>query len=621
MGYSIISQLTGPRIDSSLLIDAARTGTAIGQATPSKLTSAIRGVEQGLQTGMSLMQSYESLQTSNIQQEGLRQQNELRALQIEQAKLSQADQIQVNDQALEAKKLELQQKIQNMKRLDEFRNQFKAAPNDDARADMLLSGNWADVMAAYPNEYQQYQGSVIGSANLTPQKYYGLMAQSHKQAAKSNAIAQFEASQKNLQTALDNLDKDPVAQKLAAATGMSPAQAMASVQAVDVSKYEKDAKGNLVLDNGSFKLTDQATLSPGAPKAVEFYLKDANGKMTSTRIKLDPIGQSDWEKSEAAFYAAKHYSSIPTTYLQSTYSTIDRQAQAAIQQATQPRAQQPQQAQAPVQDKVQGILQKQQSAKDDMQQLTAQTGRTFDPENPQARTEIKPVPISAIKQVVSKMSFKDSTGRLLVNTPTAKQALAASVGLVSPDDVSQADDKLSAVLSILEEDRTQDLGDGDAADRESRLQHAKYDLAAFVAQREWKSSKLIQTRYTMADVNEHNALAAEWTVATNPVTGNASKPAIDPVNPSVTVRAVVPSAYTKSLPRRFGLFEQKVVPAIQVSTPEELYYLERIPFFNSIVKQYADTVYSNINGNRKATANTTTAVTNSSQIAQQMAQG
>ena len=53
MAYPVF-QSQGPQVNVSLFGDAAKTGVAVGQATPTFITSAIQGAEKGYQQGQDI---------------------------------------------------------------------------------------------------------------------------------------------------------------------------------------------------------------------------------------------------------------------------------------------------------------------------------------------------------------------------------------------------------------------------------------------------------------------------------------------------------------------------------------------------------------------------------------
>ena len=127
--YDFFTQPQGPDIDISLFGDAAIQGAKLGEATPTGLTSAIRGVTEGIDTGLGLAQKYENIQATRARtknEEAIARINEMRA----------ELQAQTQDIDITSTTLDLKNKIANSKL--------------EAQNLKVLNGIGEDISSEYP---------------------------------------------------------------------------------------------------------------------------------------------------------------------------------------------------------------------------------------------------------------------------------------------------------------------------------------------------------------------------------------------------------------------------------------------------------------------------------------
>lgn len=149
--FDYFSQLQGPVINTSLFSDAATAGINAGNALPTKTTSIIRGIQEGFHQGLKDTQALHEIsqypvqdQLQQEQLEAAQQTNDIRALQLQIASETQA-------QNLETAKVTAQNQ------LDDLRNQKEIA-------DMLGSQDPNQRASVLNNP--KYTGTLIRNKEL-----------------------------------------------------------------------------------------------------------------------------------------------------------------------------------------------------------------------------------------------------------------------------------------------------------------------------------------------------------------------------------------------------------------------------------------------------------------------
>lgn len=201
MNYDLFTSVPEPKINISLFGDAASQGAKVGSAIPTTTTAVIQGLQQGISQGLDWQTQAENIETADLQQqrlqqqiesepEILRQQEELRQLQIDHAK---------NVAKLDENKIELALLTQS--------NDAKTAVMESENALIQAKQKKADI------ETQESISKDITNANaevrksvLQNPKYADFMLRNPKFAEGVLGAIQGDLTEEEKQTALARLD-------------------------------------------------------------------------------------------------------------------------------------------------------------------------------------------------------------------------------------------------------------------------------------------------------------------------------------------------------------------------------------------------------------------------------
>jgi len=157
MAYNIFSQPQGPQIDVDLFGSAVAQGIQAGNQLPTPLTSAIRGVQEGVKLGQDYRQNEAQIDNA----ESVAKINGIKAQIAEQ---TQQLQIEETEAELTARRDQLLETAALRKRKNEFLDVFKNS-DPQQQAQMVLSGQYQDVFAADKDLYGQALQGVYANPN------------------------------------------------------------------------------------------------------------------------------------------------------------------------------------------------------------------------------------------------------------------------------------------------------------------------------------------------------------------------------------------------------------------------------------------------------------------------
>lgn len=247
MSYQILSQLSGPSIDTNLYASNASAGINAGNAQKTPTQAVIEGVTQGIRQGQAITQNQQQIEMNdqNIQlnEENIKQAPVRAQIQQEQLRGTQIRNDAAQTQATQEEK--------QIARENEFLQQYSQLNgNPKAQGDLIKSGTYNDVFAKDPQLMNQVvrQTEAAGGIDAETSKvlqgraaatsldqYYA--RESHKRAQ------ELDESKRQLTTIGPYVDA-------AAQMGMSTDTAVDEMAFYPTSQYGKGADGKLVPSNG-----------------------------------------------------------------------------------------------------------------------------------------------------------------------------------------------------------------------------------------------------------------------------------------------------------------------------------------------------------------------------------
>lgn len=175
-GYDIFSQPQGPNISVSLFGDATAQGTATGNASPTKLTSALKGVVEGFEKGQDLILKQAEIAQIPIQNEIKLNAVKLQELAIQNESLELAEKTSLQLEEQQSKKATLIENIETLskkrqvrQRTDEFYQLYKDG-TDAQKAALVFGGQYNDVFDANKDMFKNTLTGLLGNTAITPQQ-------------------------------------------------------------------------------------------------------------------------------------------------------------------------------------------------------------------------------------------------------------------------------------------------------------------------------------------------------------------------------------------------------------------------------------------------------------------
>lgn len=294
MAYDFFTQPRGPDIDTSLYGDAAIAGANVGKATPSAFTSIVRGVTEGIDTGLGLVGKYQQnqIRQHNIDRqpqqdaiEDTRLKREQQLVEMQQMELDTARKLE--DITLKTKTAEAQannaiatQKLNDLNAVEGI-SQDLTSTDPNVRASVLTNSKYSETLLRDGKLAEGVLSRLANDPQLTPEQRaqamglwdYSKRVEYNRKLAHTNT--QF------INNAAQELDKD--SKEVLASGGLSPliqgknAQEITGLQAYPRDSKLTDANGNIVGDAP----VDSATYAP----PEEYDVFDAEGRKTGITIK------------------------------------------------------------------------------------------------------------------------------------------------------------------------------------------------------------------------------------------------------------------------------------------------------------------------------------------------
>lgn len=268
--FDILSQLRGPEIDIRMMGDAARAGTAVGEATPTKTTARIRGAIKGYQEGIKAVN--DTLQTVKLGQEiaylpeklKLEQQQaqatlrnteanaEINTIQANIARDTQELTLQETKDSLLAKQEKAQSDLQIYKAEQDFFERYNVMSVEEQNRFAIAPEN-SGLLTRSPAMQKAVAERLLGSGGkgLTPEEYRNQKETFGKQEIADKYNRDILPSYYKMKDAADAaFNADPLTSEIMAThPNLAVESVMPDIEIVPTGTYTKNKNGTIKTDS------------------------------------------------------------------------------------------------------------------------------------------------------------------------------------------------------------------------------------------------------------------------------------------------------------------------------------------------------------------------------------